>query len=210
MNTQLKFSSKEVSHDNNSPLPGMTEVITNHAGVKLPVNSTIYVRLSPIDTCPSVANAKNKLPSAKVLKVHHYYGMRPRKTSLYAFFQQRDWTAYLGMANEAKGFAIAGRNLSSKSWSLAVNLLVFNIALLSLTRHSQKRYIQEQKIGDELKATVGSISCVFADSQPSKVHFVPGRTNAPSLPSPPAFGPEHQHEHCGGVHTAWRDCWCQG
>ena len=48
------------------------------------------------------------MPSASVLKVHHYYGLRPRKTSLYNYFQLRDWSAYLGMGTEPKGYAIAG------------------------------------------------------------------------------------------------------
>lgn len=63
--------------------------------------------------CSPVNNALNALPAAKILKIHHYYGMRPRKTSQYAFFQQKDWTVYMGMGREDKGFAIAGKPESS-------------------------------------------------------------------------------------------------
>ncbi len=72
------------------------------------MNGTIYLRLVPLTQCPAVSNAANPLPTAQVLKVHHYFGMRPRKTSLYAMFQQRDWSAYLGMGDEQEGFAITG------------------------------------------------------------------------------------------------------
>lgn len=72
------------------------------------MNGTIYLRLVSLTPCPALGNAANLLPSAQVLKVHHYFGMRPRKTSLYAAFQQRDWTAYLGMGGEQNGYAIAG------------------------------------------------------------------------------------------------------
>ena len=79
------------------------------------MNGTIYLRLVSLLACPAVSNAANPLPAARVLKVHHYFGMRRRKTSLYAAFQQRDWTAYLGMGEEQNGFAIAGGALKSFS-----------------------------------------------------------------------------------------------
>lgn len=78
------------------------------AGVKLPVHGIIYLRFTRKGDCPAYSNAGNPLPTASVLKVHHYYGLRPRKTSLYNYFQHRDWTAYLGMGAESKGYAIAG------------------------------------------------------------------------------------------------------
>jgi len=74
------------------------------------VNGTIYLRLVSLTPCPAIGNAGRPLPRAQVLKVHHYFGLRPRKTSLYAAFQQRDWSAYLGMGEEEQGFAIAGQS----------------------------------------------------------------------------------------------------
>lgn len=81
----------------------------SHAGVRLPVNGTIYLKLVPTNGCQNISNVGNPQPDAQILRLHHYYGQRPLKTSLYAHFHQRDWTAYLGMGGEPSGYAITGR-----------------------------------------------------------------------------------------------------
>ena len=79
------------------------------AGLKVPVNGTVYLRLTS-KMCTPMTNTLDSLPDATILKLHHYYGMRPRKTTQYAYFQQLDWSIYLGMGQESSGLAIAGRH----------------------------------------------------------------------------------------------------
>ena len=80
----------------------------------MPVNGTVYLKLVPLAECTPVSNAANELPSAPILRTHHYFGFRPLSTSLYAYFQQRDWAAYMGMGGEDAGYAITGESLNQK------------------------------------------------------------------------------------------------
>lgn len=86
----------------------MTHSLACFAGLRVPVNGTVYLRLTA-KKCTPTANDPNSFPTASILKLHHYYGMRPRKTTQYAYFQQRDWSVYMGMGQESSGFAIAGK-----------------------------------------------------------------------------------------------------
>ena len=46
--------------------------------------------------------------AGRVLKTHGYYDKRPAQTLKYGEFDQRTWTAHIGMGNETVGSAIAG------------------------------------------------------------------------------------------------------
>ena len=46
--------------------------------------------------------------AGRVLKTHSYYDKRPAMTLKYGEFDQRTWTAYVGMGNETVGSAVAG------------------------------------------------------------------------------------------------------
>ena len=60
------------------------------------------------DACEAHGNSHLPLPEGVVLKMHHYFGFRPKRTNLYNMFDRRNWAAYLGMGDEPSGWAIAG------------------------------------------------------------------------------------------------------
>lgn len=86
----------------------MSSNIRIAAGLKVPINGTIYLKLVPGSSCVPAGNFRNPLPEAQLLRTHHYYGYRPYKTSSYAHFHPRDWSAFLGMGSESDGFLITG------------------------------------------------------------------------------------------------------
>ena len=50
--------------------------------------------------------------AGRVLKTLSYFDKRPAMTYKYGVFDQRTWTAHIGMGNETQGSAIAGGLLS--------------------------------------------------------------------------------------------------
>ena len=64
------------------------------------------------------------LPAGRVLKVHGYYDKRPALTLKYGVFDQRTWTAYVGMGNETAGSAIAGAPCAGRARHLTPPQLV--------------------------------------------------------------------------------------
>jgi hypothetical protein len=73
----------------------------------IPVSGTMFINITATH-CAAFGNSHLPLPDGVVLKPHHYFGFRPKRTNLYSMFDRRNWAAYLGMGDEPSGWAIAG------------------------------------------------------------------------------------------------------
>ena len=76
----------------------------------IPVSGIMFMNITAT-SCAVHGNSHLPLPDGVVLKPHHYFGFRPRRTNLYSMFDRRNWAAHLGMGDEPSGWAIAGMTL---------------------------------------------------------------------------------------------------
>ena len=80
------------------------------AGLRLPINGTIYLKIIPAQCQQPAIQQNGTVPESHLLRFHSFFGKRPVSSSLYAYFDQRTWSAYLGMGDDHEGFAITGKS----------------------------------------------------------------------------------------------------
>lgn len=104
----------------------------------LPYAGILFLNVTGSSCLPAPAK-----PAGRVTMRHSFYGFRPARTYLYGEFDQRTWTAYVGMGNETSGVALAGESSpcvvgSHTAGTMQVQVLC-NAALCctSLECHSQ-------------------------------------------------------------------------